>query len=121
MYVKWFLLFFNLLRARSRLLHLGSLHSLAYALLETEEVDAALTLLDIIVDLNPSIFTSNLEPGYFDYYNQMGSNFYMRTEFTDAKKCFERLLEINSANERTGTMMVKIEKKLSQKRCQRHL
>ncbi len=93
----------------SRLLYHGSLHSLAYALLETEGIDAALKLLDLIVDLKPSVFTSNLEPGYFDYYNQMGSYLYMRNEFADAKKCFERLLELEPANERARTMLVKLE------------
>jgi hypothetical protein len=93
----------------SRLLYLGSLHSLAYALLETEGVDAALKVLDLIVDLKPSVFTSNLEPGYFDYYNQMGSYLYMRNKFADAKKCFERLLELKPANEQARKMLVKIE------------
>jgi CubicO group peptidase (beta-lactamase class C family) len=95
----------------SRLLHLGSLHSLAYALLETKGVDAALTLLDIIVVLKPSVFTSNLEPGYFDYYNQIGAYLYFKNEFADAKKCFERHLELKPTNERARTMLEKIEKK----------
>jgi len=82
---------------------------LAYALLETEGVDAALKVLDLIVDLKPSVFTSNLEPGYFDYYNQMGSYLYMRNKFADAKKCFERLLELKPANEQARKMLVKIE------------
>jgi hypothetical protein len=46
---------------------------LAYAMLELEGIEPALTLLDMIVDLRPSIFTSKLEPGYFDYYNQMAA------------------------------------------------
>jgi len=57
----------------SRLLYRNSLLSLAYAMLELEGIEPALTLLDMIVDLRPSIFTSKLEPGYFDYYNQMAA------------------------------------------------
>ncbi|MFB0558880.1 MAG: tetratricopeptide repeat protein [Candidatus Bathyarchaeia archaeon] len=39
----------------------------------------------------------------------MGSYLYMRNEFADAKKCFERLLELEPANERARTMLVKLE------------